>query len=106
MKILPLVCVRPSEKVAMIHKTGIQSPLGVFNKDGLPIVGVPGANVNQPRQPEACLVADAREAGTRQKFNEPLAIATEVPRAKTESRCRPKTPFRGLYPTVGVPVDE
>jgi hypothetical protein len=32
----------------MIDKTGIQPTIGVLNKDGLPVVHVLCANVNQP----------------------------------------------------------
>jgi hypothetical protein len=54
--------------MSVIDKERLQPAIGVFQKERLPVVGVPGTDVNQPCQPEALTIADSFEAGSRQNF--------------------------------------
>ena len=57
-----------AEEMSVIDKERLQPAIGVFQKERLPVVGVPGTDVNQPCQPEALTIADSFEAGSRQNF--------------------------------------
>ncbi len=68
-----------SEKMSVIDKECIQTPLGGFQEDRLPVVDVLGADVNQPCQPEADLVSDPLEHGAWQNLKEPPAAFSQEP---------------------------
>jgi hypothetical protein len=80
----------------VINEMGIQPTSSVFHKDGLPVVHVVCADINQPRQPEANSDTDQFEARTRQDFKEPLIVPAQEPRAKVQTRSWPKTPLRDV----------
>jgi len=104
--VLSLFPVGTSEEVSVIDKEGREFAFRLFEEDRLPIVCVPGTNINHPRQPEAFVVADPLETGPRKNLKQPSAAPTQESRTEAHARGWPKEPFRGLHPAARILVEE
>lgn len=71
------VPVGTTEHVPVVDKEPAQLTLGVFLENGLPVVCVPGTNVDQPCQPESLAAADPLEAVSGKNFEQPHPIPAE-----------------------------
>jgi hypothetical protein len=74
-----------TKKVSMIDKKCLDSSVSVFQEERLPIVGVSGTDINQPRKPEAPAVADALKAAPGQDFQQYCPISAQKARSKAHS---------------------
>lgn len=92
------ICFGAGEEVAVIDKMGLQPAVSVFGKDGLPIISVLCAHVNQPGEPEGVLVANAPKPGMGKDFKEAIAALAEIAGAEAKARVRPECAAGGLHP--------
>jgi hypothetical protein len=69
----------------MIDKERAQPTSSFFHKDCLAVVGMFGADVNQPRQPEALSVTDPRKACPRKDLLKTNAIPAEETGTETQA---------------------
>ena len=92
--------------MSVIDKECVHPAYAGLKEDRLAVVGMTGADVYQPGKPEVHVVTDPLEAGSGQDFQQANTIPAEEARTEAEAWIWPKTPLRGLNPTVWVPVDE
>jgi hypothetical protein len=71
--------------MSVIDKDRIQTALGVFLEERLPVVSVSGTNVHHPCQPKAHAITDQVEAGSRENFQQPDSIPAQKAGAKAHT---------------------
>lgn len=94
------------EHVSVIDKICNQPAISFFFEDGLPAVGVYGTGIDKPSQPKGFWISYSLETGSRQDFQERLAIVAQKMGAEAKAGIRPKSSFRSLNPTIWVAVKE
>jgi hypothetical protein len=76
-KVLAQFAFGTAKNISVIDKKRIQVPRPIVQEYRLPVVGMSGANVNQPGKPEALVVSDPTKTGSRQNLKETCAITAK-----------------------------
>jgi hypothetical protein len=71
------ICSRTAEHVSVVHKCSVKPAIGIFNEYCLPMIGVGGAYIYQPGQPEVGLIADPMESVLGKDLDEANVDAAE-----------------------------
>jgi hypothetical protein len=95
-----------TKHVPMIDKYGMVMTLAVLPENGLAVIRMPRADVEQPGQPEIGSVADAKKAACRKDFKQRGTMSPGEARSKAKPRPRSNAAGRRFNPATRVVFDE
>lgn len=74
-----------AEEVSVIDEEGSQPTAGGFYKNGLSIVDISGADIDQPGQPEIFMIVNPVQTGPGQNFQQAYVFPTQEARAEAHT---------------------
>lgn len=92
--------------MSLIDKVGIEAATSILKEERLPVVGMLGAYIHKPRQPETDLVAYPIESSLREDLEEAGRFISQEAGSKAQTGGWFYEPSLGLKPALRISIEE